>query len=142
VSNIYGTDLWVGFNAAGQLDIDATCRETSGIQVLAQSLVMRQLTPLGSVIGAPNECIDLRTMISKSMTLVQIQQVASTVKGQLLRDPRVQLVTVTSSFSLASSVLTLQENVLSGLGPFTLTLAVSALTAAALLNGVPLGSAQ
>lgn len=142
MSNIFGTDLWLGISADGALDIDATCRETSGLHVLAQSLAARQTTAPGTFIGAPDDCFDIRSWLSRGMTQAQIQQLGSQVQAQLLRDQRVQAVNVTSSYNVATSTLTLVEQVTSGAGPFTLTLIVSQVTIQVLLNGQPLGGPQ
>ena len=140
MSQGYGTDLWVGFTSSGVLDLDPSMRETSGVYVLAQSLVMAQTTGLGSLIGSPDDCYDLRAVVSKGMTVSQIQQIAGTIRNVLLRDQRVQSATVTGSFSSSTSTLTLLEQVFCGAGPFTLTLSVSNLTITAFLNGNQLGS--
>lgn len=139
MSNYFGSDLWLGIGSNGLLDIDVTMRETSGIQVLAQSLVMRQMTPTGSSIGNPDECIDVRSFLSYGMTQAQIQQIGAVVQQQLLRDQRVKSAIVKATWDTSTSQLTLVENVVSSAGPFTLTLSVSQVTLTLLLNGVPLG---
>jgi hypothetical protein len=139
MSNFYGTDLFLVINSNGTMDVDPTMRETSGFQVLAQSLVMRQFTPTGSLIGAPDECVDIRSWLSKGMTLSQVQQLGAVVQAQLLRDPRVKAAQVSGTFNTSTSTLTLTENITGSQGPFTLTISVSQLTVSALLNGVPLG---
>lgn len=136
---IFGTDLWLGVNEDGALDIDATMRETSGIQVLAQSLAIRQLNNPGAAIAYPDECINIRSWLSRGMTQAQIQQLAAQVKGQLLRDQRVTGATVQASYNTATSTLTMVEYITTGAGRFTLTLSVSQLTVQLFLNGVPLG---
>lgn len=139
MSNYFGSDLWLGVGPDGSLDIDASMREISGIHVLAQSLIMRQFTPTGSSIANPDDCIDLRNYLSAGLTQAQIQQIGAVIQSQLRRDQRVQSVAVNVSFNSSNSTLTVVENVVSSAGPFTLTLAVSNVNIAILLNGVPLG---
>ena len=140
MNRIFGSDIWVGISSSGAIDVDPTMRETSGVYVFAQSLVMRQSTGLGSLIGAPDECVDLRSYLSKGMTTEQLQSLRGVVRNQLLRDQRVSSAIVNGTFDFARSTLTLIEQITSGLGPFTLTLSVSQLTITALLNGQPLGT--
>jgi hypothetical protein len=139
MANYFGTDLWLGVGPDGSLDVDPAMRETSGLQVLAQSLVMRQFTPTGSSIGNPNECIDLRNFLSAGLTQSQTQQIGAVVQQQLLRDQRVQSVSVQATFNASTSILTVVENIVSNAGPFTLTISVSNVTVTLLLNGIPLG---
>ena len=123
--NPWGTDLALIIGPTGALDIDATSRLSSGIQTLAQSLVMRQTTPTGSLIGAENDCFDVRQWLSAGKTPSEINQLQAAVQSQLLRDQRVIMCNVQASYDLASSTLKLIESIQSSLGPFTLTLTVS-----------------
>ena len=137
-SNPWGTDLWIGPNAQGVLDLDPSGRTVSGLAVLVQSVLMRQTTPTGSLIGAPDECFDIRGFVSSGMTATQIQSLQSLIQSQLLRDQRITSASVQASFNFATSTLTVQEQVQSGLGPFTLTLSVgqaSALSVNVLYSG-------
>lgn len=124
MSNPWGTDLWIGPNADGVLDIDPSGRIVSGLPVLIQSVLMRQTTPTGSLVGAPDECFDLRGFVSTGMTPTQIQSIQSFIQGQLLRDQRIVSAVVTASYDFQTSTLTVKEVIQSGLGPFTLTLSV------------------
>jgi hypothetical protein len=139
MTNPYGSDLWLSIASDGSADIDPTCREVSGIGVLVQSAIMRQITPTGSLIGAPDDCTDLRALISRGMKGSDIQQVIATVRGQLLRDQRITSAVITGNFNPATATLTMVEAIESGAGPFTLTIEVGQLTLALYLNGVPIG---
>lgn len=141
MSNSFGTDLFLAISSNGVMDVDPAMLECSGPQVLVQSLVMRQFTPTGSLIGAPDECLDIRKNLSKGMTLSQMQQIGATIQQQLLRDQRVkqQGTVVTATYNQATNTMTITETINSAAGPFTLTISVNALTVTLLLNGVPLG---
>jgi len=138
--NPYGTDLWVSIGSDGTIDVDPTMREVSGVYVLAQSLVIRQLNSLGAFLGYPDEGINIRSWLSKGFTQAQIQQLGAQVQAQLQRDQRVTSAVVSASFVFATGTLTLVENVQCGAGPFTLTLGISRVSTSVLFNGVPLGS--
>jgi hypothetical protein len=133
-TNPWGTDLWVGPNADGVLDIDPSGRVVSGLPVLVQSVVMAQTTPTGSLIGSPDECDDLRLGLSSGMTVDQIQAIKSRVTAVLLRDQRITQVKVSVAYSFATATLTITETIQSSAGPFTLTLTIS--QAAGLAVGV------
>lgn len=139
MSTPYGTDLFLVIGSDGSMDVDPTMREVSGLQTLVQSLVMRQFTPTGSVIAAPDDCIDIRQWLSKGMTASDVQQLAATVQAQLLRDPRVKSAQVSGLYNLTTNAITLTENITAGSGPFALVVSVSNLSISVLLNGVPLG---
>jgi hypothetical protein len=138
-ANPYGTDIRLIIGSDGSLDIDPAGLEVSGIAVLAQALVMAQMTGPGSVLAVPDQCIDIRSWLSKGMTPTQIQQLGSVVQSQLLKDQRVKAATVIVQYDSAHSTITLLESISSSAGPFTLTLVVSKVTASFLLNGQPLG---
>ena len=132
--NPYGSDLLVTTTSGGVIDIDPGGILVEGIGVFAQSLFMRQTTPLGSLLNAPNDCIDVRSWVSRGMTIAQLQQLQSIVKGQILRDQRAIAAQVGATFNFGTANLTLTEQIQSTLGPFTLTLSVSQVTAAYLVS--------
>lgn len=125
----YGTDLSVTPNADGILDIQPTLQYATGIDVLVQSLICRQMCVRGTVIDAPNDGIDLRTYIRQGLTQAALADLPSVVQKELQRDQRVKSATVTGSYNTATNSLTLNEKITPVTGsPFTLTLAVSAVT--------------
>ena len=123
----YGTDLAVTPNADGILDINPMLQYASGLSVLVQSLICRQMCVRGSIIDAPNEGIDLRTYVRQGLTQEALGSLPSIVQKELQRDERVKSATVTGSYDTANT-LTLNEVIETADGPFTLTLAVSAVT--------------
>jgi len=133
-ANPYGTDLAISPNTQGVLDIDSSGRVVSGIQVLAQSIVMRQTTPTRSLLGAPNDCFDLRSWISAGFTQGQIQQLSAYIQTQLLRDQRIISVQVQATYSYETATLTVAEQIQSSNGPFTLTLSVSQVSVSMLVS--------
>jgi hypothetical protein len=108
--------------------------QASGIDVLAQSLVRRQFTPRGSAQDAPNDGIDVRTLIRAGMTQTEVSQIPGTLRNELLRDVRVKTCTVTATFDQTTNTMTIVESITSAAGPFTLTLSVSQVTVTAILN--------
>jgi hypothetical protein len=136
--NPFGIDFWiglapgpVGFLGSSRqllLDGDPSLRTVTGRAILVQSLLCRQSTPRGSVIDCPNDCLDLRDYVAEGMTPTQVLSIYGTIQAELLKDQRVSQAIVNGSYSFQTSVLTLNEAITSSYGPFTLVLAVSAVT--------------
>lgn len=124
----FGTDLAVSPNADGVLDISPMLNYSSGLATLIQSLICRQMCVRGSIVGAPNEGIDLRTYLRTGLTQQQLAGLPAVVQKELQRDERVQKADVAGSYDTATNALTLTETITTAQGTFTLTLAVSAVT--------------
>lgn len=135
-SNPYGTDIGIFPNPAanGAYDVDLGMSEVTGRALLVQRLIKRQTTPLGSVIDSPNDCMDVRGWVSSDVTQLQLQALAGGLKTELLKEEAITNVVVMFSFNSATKALTITENFTSGYGPFTLTLNVSQVTLAILLD--------
>lgn len=121
----FGVTLWTGANNFGEIDIDPTGLLATGINVLAQRLVLRQTTPLGSVVDCPNDCFDINDWLSANMTDGQIAQLPSQIQSELMKDQEVLAVTVSVTYTPQNSTLVVVENIQSALGPFSLTLTVT-----------------
>lgn len=132
--NPYGTDFWLG---GTPLDFDPSFRLATGRQLLAQSLVSRLTTGRGTAIDCPNDCLDIRDLVSDGLTISQLNSISGLVQGEVLKDQRVKTVLVTTTFSLVSSVLNMTIAVTSLYGPFSLTLAVSQVTVQILNANLP-----
>lgn len=124
-ASAYGVTLWTGVNQFGQLDVDPTGVLVTGINLVAQRLVLRQTTPLGSCADAPNDCFDLRDWLSSGMTDAQVAQLPGQVQAELQKDAAVQSASVSLTFTPSTSTLVLTENVQSAAGPFALVLTVT-----------------
>ena len=123
--NPWGSALWTGTNAYGQIDIDPTGLMATGIQVLAQRLVLRQTTPLGSVVGCPNDCFDINDWISANLTDAQVAQLPGQIQQELAKDQGVLAVSVSLTYTPQNATLVIVENIQSAAGPFSLTLTVT-----------------
>jgi hypothetical protein len=123
--NPYGSDMAITVGSNGALDLEPTMRDVTGLHVYIQSLVMRQTTATGSVLAVPDDCFDVRGWISKEMAQSQVATIASQVQSQLLKDERTLTAVVVASFNPATAQLVLVESILSSLGPFKLTLALT-----------------
>ncbi len=126
---IYGNDLWCGPTSTDTLDLDPMMLEVSGIQLLQQAVIRRQVTAKPTDISSPNDGIDLRKFVKQGLTQQQVSVIAQTVQQELIKDQRIlPQTTVVGSYAAATNTLTLQETIVTAQGPFSLTLAVSAVT--------------
>jgi hypothetical protein len=131
----YGSCLATLPNADGTLDLTPDMRMATGRDVLSQSLIRRQTTPRGSVLTSPNDCLDVRQLLSAGMTQSQLQALASSIRTELLRDQRVNGAQVTITVNTATGATTIQESITSSAGPFTLTLTLTAGAITAVVAG-------
>lgn len=105
------------------------------MQCLAQSLARRLITPRNSMSWAPNDGTDMRDFLNKANTSQGRFDAQRAAKDECEKDERVQSASVSSVFNFALSTLTLTIAILTALGPFTLVLAVTALTVAIISVG-------
>lgn len=124
---LYGRDLGVFWTDTGP-DADSGFTEVTGINVFAQSILCRLTTPFASVAGCPNDCLDVRSYLGAGIKNDDVQRIQSEVQTQVLRDERAQSCNVRASYDTVAKSLTLVIRITCAAGPFTMTLAVSAVT--------------
>lgn len=121
----FGTDI------AGDTDLTPTLLNASGVDLLKQVCVRRLITPTGSLLSSPSaKTIDLRDYLSAEINRDGSGTgfIRTAIVQALVDDERISSVSVTLSFDPNSQVMTVGLAVVSGAGPFQLTLAVSAVT--------------
>lgn len=110
-------------------DVDAGVVELSGSDplVVAQALVRRLDTPRGSLPDDPSYGISLRSYLSAGTTTTDIQRLAGVIRNELVKDDRVESLSVTVTPSTTGDALAVLLSITpadSGI-PFTMTLAVT-----------------
>lgn len=124
----FGLDLATVWTSNGP-DLDSGFTEVTGITLLIQRLIRRLSTAHGSVVGCPNDCIDIRAYLGAGITNADVQGIQSAIKTQLERDEAVLPgVSVVSQYNPATRALAVKIAGSSTLGPFAMTLAVSQVT--------------
>jgi hypothetical protein len=121
----YGRDLKTVYDGKGNVDLTPGMVESTGRDVLIESLIRRQTTPRGSVIDAPNDCIDVRDWLSDGLDQTRMQQLQGAIVQQLRRDERVDDASVSVTYDQSRRTLTIVETVIDSDGPFELTLTLS-----------------
>lgn len=120
----YGVDL------SCTSDIDPLLRDVTGVELMAQVCVRRLFCRQGRLLSNPiDNTIDARDFLSQGITPSDLPRIQGLCAGALLGDPRIfPPTTVAASFNPNLRVLTLAINATGAAGPFSLTLAVSAVT--------------
>ena len=118
----YGRDLW------GQGDCDPAMPEAVGEVALKQNLLRRITTRRGTLPGSLDKGIDVRDFLHEGLTDAAILGIAARVRREVLDDERIAAATVTGEWNARTRTLALTIAAEGARGPFTLTLAVSAVT--------------
>ena len=120
----YGSDL------SCASDLDPSMAEVDGgtTLALAQALARRLDTPRGSLPDDKNYGISLRSYLNRGVVDEDLRSLGGQIKGELLKDDRVDQLIVTVTPNATGSRLSVSLFVTPvdpQLGPFTLTLAAS-----------------
>jgi|SRR5215469_119880 len=107
-------------------DIDPLGRLITGFQVLTEALLRRLSTPRGRLLDDPDYGYDLTDEINDDLTTADIAAIAGRIDAELVKDPRV--VSSTTSATFINGILNTTSALVTSVGPFTLYLAVSAVT--------------
>lgn len=138
-ANPFGTDLGQVFATNGAIDLDPSMGETSGRTLLVQRCLRRLTTPRGSVVNAPNDCLDLRGYIRAGVLAATPQQLQALIQREMLKEQGVTSAAVGVSYVMQTATLTVTMSLGSSYGPLALTLTLSPSTITVLVNGLPLG---
>ena len=107
-------------------DFAPTGGMVSGNVAVGQALIRRILTPSQGLIDDPTYGYDVSTMIDSATTNGQVDQIMRAMDQQFLKDQRVQSSKTTGTFQ--NQILTTSTTVVTALGPFSLVLAISAVS--------------
>ena len=118
----YGRDL------SCMTDLTSTATEVTGRLLLAESCVRRLQTDQGALIDDPNYGYNIVGEIDNDLTDRDIARIASQVDNELMKDERIRLSQTTASYVQKTGILTVSIRLTDHIGPFTLVLAISAVT--------------
>lgn len=121
----FGTCMAVVWGAQGP---DLNFTPATGLQVYLQSLICRLTTPHGSVMGCPNDCLDVRDFVGAGLTQTGVQRAQAEVNAQVQRDERTLTSDTRASYDTAVKKLTIAITGTTAAGPFKLTLEVDQVT--------------
>ena len=109
-------------------DLDPTFAPISGFAVVAEACARRLATVRGGLFYDKHYGFDLRTILNDTPTPAQLAVIAGQVSAECQKDERVLKADAKLSLDRTSSTLTVQVRITTASGPFTLVLAVSAVT--------------
>lgn len=108
-----------------------------GVTIVAQAVARRLMTPRGSLADDEDYGDDLRELVGGTIDLrFGLGQITARAQREILKEQRVSACTVAGNYDATAKILTL--NILlvaAGVGPFTLTLAISAVSVTILSAG-------
>jgi hypothetical protein len=116
----YGSDL------SCVSDLTSELAEVSGRRLVSEAIALRLQTPRGRLLDDPNYGYDLTGFVNDDVSPSDVARIGASVEAECLKDERVISAVVALTFSaglLAVSVLLSDAD-----GPFTLVLAVGAVT--------------
>ncbi len=128
------TDFGTDINTPGLMDLDPHFNVVSGTEAFGQALGRRLVTASGSLDDDPAYGYDVRAHLNEHSP--NTTAIEAAVKAQLELDERVERARCVVTFSPDSSSLLIVADVDTAAGPFRLTLDVSAVTVAVLLEAV------
>lgn len=109
-------------------------RFVSGVELVAEAYYRRLTTTRGTLIGGEEEQnygLNLMSLVGKAATPSFAASLPGKIENELMKDPRTESVsaTVVSATSGPAVTYTIRIAAKTALGPFTLVLAVSAVSA-------------
>lgn len=132
----------LGTDVALLTDLAPVWGLASGKLNLAYAIVRRLSTPRGGLFSDPNYGYDITAWLNASFTVAptgggQLASLQAEITNEVLKDDRVQGVTVTLNYAFASKQLSIALALDTATGPFDLVLSASAVTVALLsVDGV------
>lgn len=126
------TDFGTDIATPGLFDIDPYFTFSTGAEGLGEALGRRLVTPRGSLEGDAAYGYDVRVFLNDDDP--NPDAIALGVADELVKDERVQSASAVVTFDSLAGSLTIVADVLTAGGPFRLTLDVSAVSVAVLME--------
>jgi len=122
----YGTDL------AAVPDLDPAMPAVTGRLVLVEAIARRFSTPRGGLFYDADYGLDLREYLNEGFTTTDLYALRAEVETEARKDERVVSASARLRIDHATATLTVSLELRDGAGPFSLVLAVDAVTVAVL----------
>lgn len=118
---LYGTDVSTYAGPDGD-DVEPMLGLISGARVVTEAVARRLETRRGSLLGHPDEGLDIASLLSARITQAQARLLQREIEREVLRDERVRTARVQVTMSASAQVLAIEVSGECGLGPFGLVL--------------------
>jgi phage baseplate assembly protein W len=125
----FGSDL------SATSDLDPTFTLVGGHRVVAEACIRRLTTPRGGLFYAPNYGTDVREMLAARLDATRLSGWKSRIESELRKDDRVQSARAEITLDAAAERAVIAVSVATVDGPFSFTLAASALSVELLTVG-------
>lgn len=118
-----------GRDLKGVDDIDPYGRETNGTRLAAERIARRFITERGTLVGAPNDGLDLRKELNDSLDTTRgLAQLQSAIAAEAAKEEVADNYLVRVDYTRSTNTMTIEIQAFGGLGPFDLTLNVDAVS--------------
>ena len=136
----FGSDLALVFGPTGVGDMSPGAAEVTGPAVVYQRVIARITTRKGTVIDAPNDCLDVRDFLRAGNNPSTLAGFQGQIQAEIIKEPCITNVVVQVTYNLQTARMSIAISGQLASGPFDLTLVVGALSVTILINGQPAGS--
>jgi hypothetical protein len=133
----FGTDLATVMQPDGSIDLDPGMSEVTGRSLLIQRVMRRVTTPRGSVVDAPNDCIDIRNYVRAGVLASTPGNIQIQLQKEFLKDQGITSAAVGVTYVDAIGKLSITASLGSSYGPLQLTFNLTAGNVQVLVAGLP-----
>lgn len=116
-----------GIELSCTTDIAADSRMVSGFRVVAEAVFRRWTTPRGRLINYPNYGYDVTQHVNQDMSARDINEMCANLAAEAKKEQRVTGAAVVAVLG-SDGVLTVTGTIDTAQGPFTMTVAASAVS--------------
>ncbi len=118
----FGTDI------SCVTDLAADGHTVSGQRLVGEAVVRRWSTPRGGLLDDPDYGFSIIDYLNDDMSPADLAALQAGAEAEALKDTRVQSASVVATLAKGTGTLQIVAELVTALGPFTLTVAVSAVT--------------
>lgn len=122
MSDPYGVDI------SGVSGLDPNFTLVSGQTAVSQAIARRLTTQRGTLVYDPNYGTDVREILAAKVDRNRLEDWRARIESEARKDDRVSSVAAALAYDPATESLTIRVSGALGAGPFSLTLAVTAVT--------------
>jgi len=116
-------------------DLDPTFAPISGRRAIAERVMRRWLTDVGTVQHALEDGENIRNWLSSGMTPKETDSLAQRLKAEAIKDEGVVDIEVVVRSNSATRAMTISGEITDADGPFPFTLAIDAVSASLVIPG-------
>ncbi len=122
-------DIEYGVDFSCDTDLNPLLLLVRGNELMSQVCLRRLFARPGSLLSNPvDNTLDARDFLSTGITPSDLPRIGGQCASALMGDQRITTASVVASFNASTNLLSLAISGFGALGPFNLTLAVSAVT--------------